>query len=301
MKLEFSANLEGLAFPDGEELHVPVATEFGTLSAVMSTPERGALSIVVSIDAVCDTADAAIAERCLQIVSALVDRLAVLCDVGLGSVEEKPTDTRQIPPSRPTSTTVVHDGDLVIVGARNTLRAEVGPLTRAGLRRVLVFGAGRRKEGARQPTEPLPGDPLFHSICREVLRGRDVLVRFVMLYAVLDAIVGADGARGKCANPNFVFVFEFGTYINTWYIYPFVKVFCKRAGIEYDGLHVFRRTSGSLLILEGRDAKAVSRRLGHTDVAFTLRTYQHVFDEQHDAAVLSFDVVPAPQPAGAPN
>lgn len=197
MKLEFSANLEGLAFPDGEELRVPVATEFGTLSTVMSTPERGALSIVVAVDAVPDIEDATIAERCLQVVSALVDRLAVLCDVGLGSVEEKPTATRQIPPSRPTSTTVVHDGALVIVGARDTLRAEVGPLTRAELRRVLVFGAGRGRETARQLAEPLPGDPLFRSMYREVLRGRDVLVRFVMLYAVLDAIVGADGARGK--------------------------------------------------------------------------------------------------------
>jgi len=103
------------------------------------------------------------------------------------------------------------------------------------------------------------------------------------------------------ANPNIVFASEFGTYINTWCIYPLVKVFCKKAGIAYDGLHVFRRTSGSLLILEGRDAKAVSRRLGHTDVAFTLRTYQHVFDEQHDAAVLSFDLAPAPQPMRAPN
>lgn len=49
-----------------------------------------------------------------------------------------------------------------------------------------------------------------------------------------------------------------------------------------------------LLILDGKDPKLVSRRLGHTDVAFTLRTYQHLYADQCDAAVLSFDVTTAP-------
>lgn len=198
MKLEFSAKFEGLAFPEGEVLHVSVATEVSTLSTVMSTPERGVPYIVVSVDAASGIDDATIAERRLQVVSELIDRLAVRCDVGIGSVEAKPTHTPPSPPpSRSTSTTVVRDGDLVIVRAGVTLRAEVGPPTRAELRRVLVFGDGRGADTARQVAEPLPCDPLLHSMYREVLRGRDVLVRFVMLYAVLDAVVGTDGARGK--------------------------------------------------------------------------------------------------------
>lgn len=197
IKLEFSANLEGLAFPDGEELHVPVATEVGTLSTVMSTPERGALSIVVAVDAVSGIEDATIAERCFQVVSELIDRLAVLCDVGVGSLEAKRANMPPHPPSQPTSSAVVRDGDIVIVRAGDTLRAEVGPLTRGELRRVLVFGAGRGAEVARQLAGPLPGDSFFHSTYREVLRGRDVLVRFVLLYAVLEAIVGVDGGRDK--------------------------------------------------------------------------------------------------------
>lgn len=200
MTLEYSANLEGLALPDGEVLLVPVATEVGTLSTVMSTPERGVLSIVESVDAVFGIEDATIAERGLQVASELIDRLAVRCDVGIGSVEAELTRTPPPPPSpRPTSTTAVRGGDLVIVRAGETLRAGVGPLTRSELRRALMFGSGRGVGMARQLTEPLPGDPVFHSTYREVLRARDVLVRFVLLYAVLEAIGGVDGSRDKGA------------------------------------------------------------------------------------------------------
>ncbi|MDT3683410.1 MAG: site-specific integrase [Truepera sp.] len=92
------------------------------------------------------------------------------------------------------------------------------------------------------------------------------------------------------ADQGIVFASELGTYLNTWRVYPPIEAICKAAGIPYDGLHIFRRTSGSLLILEGKDPKLVSRRLGHTDVAFTLRTYQHLYADQYDAAVLSFDM-----------
>lgn len=87
-----------------------------------------------------------------------------------------------------------------------------------------------------------------------------------------------------------VFASEVGTYLNTWRVYPPIKHICKAAGIPYDGLHIFRRTSGSLIILDGNDPKLVSRRLGHTDVAFTLRTYQHLYSDQYDSAVLSFEL-----------
>lgn len=141
-------------------------------------------------------------------------------------------------------------------------------------------------------------EPKTHAARRRIRVGADTVAALIAHREQQLVELAGGYAWG---NPNIVFASELGTYINTWRMYPLVRNLCKKAGIKYDGLHVFRRTSGSLLILEGRDAKAVSRRLGHTDVAFTLRTYQHVFDEQHDAAVLSFDVVPAPQPTGAPN
>lgn len=42
--------------------------------------------------------------------------------------------------------------------------------------------------------------------------------------------------------------------------------------------HAFRHTCASLLFAEGRNVKQVSVWLGHTDPAFTLRTYVHLLD-----------------------
>jgi integrase len=53
--------------------------------------------------------------------------------------------------------------------------------------------------------------------------------------------------------------------------------------------------------MQGADPKLVSRRLGHTDVAFTLRTYQHLYDDQYDAQVQSLDSIRKPEQQEAFN
>jgi len=55
------------------------------------------------------------------------------------------------------------------------------------------------------------------------------------------------------------------------------------------GLHTFRHTHASLLIYAGVDPKTVSQRLGHEDVAFTLRTYAHVMPGQDKQAASAVD------------
>lgn len=55
------------------------------------------------------------------------------------------------------------------------------------------------------------------------------------------------------------------------------------------GLHTFRHTHASLLIYAGVDPKTVSQRLGHEDVAFTLRTYAHVMPGQDKQATSAVD------------
>jgi integrase len=52
------------------------------------------------------------------------------------------------------------------------------------------------------------------------------------------------------------------------------------AGVGDVGLHGLRHTHASILIRRGVNAKVVSDRLGHKDVAFTLKTYAHLFEEQ---------------------
>lgn len=43
--------------------------------------------------------------------------------------------------------------------------------------------------------------------------------------------------------------------------------------------HTFRHTCASLLFEAGRNARRVCDWLGHSDPAFTLRTYVHLMDE----------------------
>jgi integrase len=50
------------------------------------------------------------------------------------------------------------------------------------------------------------------------------------------------------------------------------------AGIPWVTFHSFRHTCASLLFEAGRDVKQVSAWLGHSDPAFTLRTYIHLMD-----------------------
>jgi integrase len=49
----------------------------------------------------------------------------------------------------------------------------------------------------------------------------------------------------------------------------------EEAGVSWIGFHTFRHTAASLLFARGADVVQVPRWLGHSDAAFTLRTYVH--------------------------
>ncbi|GGL94272.1 hypothetical protein GCM10010840_35360 [Deinococcus aerolatus] len=74
----------------------------------------------------------------------------------------------------------------------------------------------------------------------------------------------------------------------------------KQAGVPRIRLHDMRHTAASLMILRGIPPKTVSECLGHADVAFTLRTYTHLYDDQREEA--AFDLSDLFQQAtGLPN
>jgi integrase len=50
------------------------------------------------------------------------------------------------------------------------------------------------------------------------------------------------------------------------------------AGVGWATLHTFRHTCASMLIEDGKNIAQVARWLGHSDPAFTLRTYVHLMD-----------------------
>jgi integrase len=59
----------------------------------------------------------------------------------------------------------------------------------------------------------------------------------------------------------------------------------KDAGLPKMKLHALRDTAATSMLLNGENAKVVAERLGHSDVALTLRVYSHVTAGMHrDAA-----------------
>jgi integrase len=63
---------------------------------------------------------------------------------------------------------------------------------------------------------------------------------------------------------------------------------CARAGVRRIRLHDARHTAATLMLRAGEHVKVVSQRLGHADVAVTMRVYQHVtaHDDQRAADTL---------------
>ena len=59
------------------------------------------------------------------------------------------------------------------------------------------------------------------------------------------------------------------------------------AGVRHVRLHDLRHLPASLLVREGLDVRTVADRIGHSDPAFTLRVYSHMFEEQRAAAAVS--------------
>lgn len=76
----------------------------------------------------------------------------------------------------------------------------------------------------------------------------------------------------------------------------------KRAGLPWVLPYTFRHTMASLLIRAGVPIKVVSERLGHEDVATTLRTYAHVMEgDQEKAAAEMERILNPPVPHDSPT
>ena len=55
------------------------------------------------------------------------------------------------------------------------------------------------------------------------------------------------------------------------------------------GIHGLRHTHATQLMKSGVNARVIQERLGHADVAFTLRTYTHPDEEMHREAAARID------------
>lgn len=92
---------------------------------------------------------------------------------------------------------------------------------------------------------------------------------------------------GSWPETGLVFVSEVGTAIHprnfdrTW------KKLKQQADVPHIRLHDLRHLHVSLLVRQGFDPRAVADRVGHTNPAFTMRRYSHMFDEQRSAMAIS--------------
>ncbi len=69
-----------------------------------------------------------------------------------------------------------------------------------------------------------------------------------------------------------------------------LKALLKEAGLPADvRFHDLRHTAGTLALRQGVPLHAVSRMLGHSDPAMTLRRYAHVLDDMREDAGRAMD------------
>jgi integrase len=85
----------------------------------------------------------------------------------------------------------------------------------------------------------------------------------------------------KWVETNKLFTKENGESIHPHTPSQWFNKFIKRHNLPPLTFHQIRHTNASLLIGQGVDAATVSKRLGHANVAVTLKTYTHAIKE-HD-------------------
>lgn len=88
---------------------------------------------------------------------------------------------------------------------------------------------------------------------------------------------------------DYIFSSEEGNFFNPRSIEDTLKRVCKRADIEYYGLHSLRHTFASRCFQKGIPVEVVSKILGHASPSITTRIYIHIMPHMKRDAVLALD------------
>ena len=64
------------------------------------------------------------------------------------------------------------------------------------------------------------------------------------------------------------------------------QLLIKKSGVRRIRFHDLRHTAASLMFKQGVSPKVISTVLGHSDIAFTMRVYTHLYDDQRQSAAL---------------
>lgn len=92
---------------------------------------------------------------------------------------------------------------------------------------------------------------------------------------------------GLWRDTGYLFTSSIGTPIDPNNLKRGFVTLADTAGVPRIRIHDLRHSYASLAALRGVPAKVLSARLGHATVGFTMEVYQHLYDEQHEAAALS--------------
>ena len=87
---------------------------------------------------------------------------------------------------------------------------------------------------------------------------------------------------------DLVFPSEIGTPLTPSFFQSVWSRLQVKAGVPKARLHDMRHLHVSLLIKKGFDPRTVADRVGHSDPAFTLRKYSHMFEEHRQVAADKF-------------
>jgi integrase len=107
------------------------------------------------------------------------------------------------------------------------------------------------------------------------------------------------GVGGRPAPEDLLFTLPDGSMWNPDYLSRCWRRTVAALGLPAVGLHALRHSHASVLIAKKTDVLTVSRRLGHGDPAFTLRTYGHLFGATDRAAADQLDDVLGGKPDDA--
>jgi integrase len=88
-----------------------------------------------------------------------------------------------------------------------------------------------------------------------------------------------------------------GDTVHPHSVYMAFRRIVENADVPKVRFHDLRHTHGSLLIREGVPVKVVSERLGHSHIAFTMQTYQHVLPGMQADAAATYERLTEPSQA----
>jgi integrase len=97
-------------------------------------------------------------------------------------------------------------------------------------------------------------------------------------------------AATSWADPGLVFPNTKGKIRRRDSVMRSLRRFLEEADLPVDvRFHDLRHTAGTLALRQGVPLHTVSRMLGHSDPAMTLRRYAHVLDDMRDDAARAMD------------